>query len=56
MPVRDTPAAHYAETLAALSPHEYRRSYATVVQVGCSYPLSPYPGNTQPAFERECRG
>jgi 5-methylcytosine-specific restriction endonuclease McrA len=51
MPVRDTPAVHRAETLAALSPDEYRRSYATtplrVVQVGCLYPLSPYPGNTQ---------
>jgi hypothetical protein len=28
MPVRDTPAVHRAETLAALSPDEYRRSYA----------------------------
>jgi len=47
MPVRDIPAAHYAETLAAFSPDEYRGFYATtplhVVQVGCSYPLSPYP-------------
>jgi hypothetical protein len=56
MPVRDTPAGHRAETLAALSPDEYRRSYAStplrVVQVACLYPLSPYPGNTQ----RSCDG
>jgi hypothetical protein len=56
MPVRDIPAAHRAETLAALSPDEHRRPYATtplhVVQVGCSYPLSAYPGNAQ----RSCDG
>jgi hypothetical protein len=59
MPVRDTPAVHRAETLAALSPDEYRRSYATtplrVVQVGCLYPLSPYPGNTQRSCVRNNR-
>ena len=52
MPVRDTPAAHRAEIRAAFSPHEYRRAYATTplhaVQVGSSYPLSRYPGNTRP--------
>ena len=51
LPVRDTPAAHGAEIRAAFSPREYRRAYATTslqaVEVGCSYPLSPYPGNTQ---------
>jgi hypothetical protein len=56
MPVRDTPATHRAEIRAAFSPHEYRRTYATtsshMAQVGCSYPLSPYPGNTQ----RSCDG
>jgi 5-methylcytosine-specific restriction endonuclease McrA len=55
MPVRDTPAAHRAEIRAAFSPHEYCRTYATrsshVAQVGCSYPLSPYPGNTQRSFD-----
>ena len=49
MPVQDTPAAYYAETLAALSPDECHRFYATtplrVVQVGWSYPLLPCPGN-----------
>jgi hypothetical protein len=44
MPVRDTGAAHYAGTLAALSPDEYRGFYATtplhVVEVGRSYPLT----------------
>jgi hypothetical protein len=56
MLVRDAPAAHYAETLAALSPDEYRRFYATtplhVVQVGCSYPLLPCPSSTR----RSCDG
>src|SRR5215467_1647017 len=56
MPVRDTRAAHYAETLAALSSDEYRGFYATtplhVLEFGCSYPLSPYPGNTR----RSCDG
>ena len=56
MPVRDIPAARRAEALAALSPDEHRRPYATtplhVVQVGCSYPLSAYPGNAQ----RSCDG
>jgi hypothetical protein len=56
MPVRDTRSPHYAETLAALSPDEYRGFYATtplhVVEFGCSYPLSLYPGNTQ----RSCDG
>ena len=56
MPVRDTRAAHYAETLAALSPDEYRGFYATtplhVVEFGCSYHLSPYPGNPR----RSCDG
>jgi HNH endonuclease len=56
MPVRDTRAAHYGETLAALSPDEYRGFYATtplhVVEFGCSYPLSSYPGNTR----RSCDG
>jgi hypothetical protein len=56
MPVRDTPAAHRAEIRAAFSPHKYRRACATAplhaVQVGSSYPLSPYAGNTQ----RSCNG
>jgi hypothetical protein len=56
MPVRDTPAAHRAKIRAAFSPHEYCRAYATTplqaVEVGCSDPLSPYPGNTQ----RSCDG
>jgi hypothetical protein len=56
MPLRDTPAAHRAETLAALSPDEYRRFYATtplhVVQVGCSYALLPSSGSTR----RSCDG
>jgi hypothetical protein len=51
MPVRDTPAARRAEIRAASGPHEYRRAYATTplqaVEVGWSYPLSPYPANTQ---------
>ena len=56
MPVRDTPAAHCAGIRAALSPREYRRAYAATplhaVQVDWSYPLSPYPVNTQ----RSCDG
>jgi hypothetical protein len=56
MPVRDTPEAHRAKIRAAFNPHEYRRAYATTplqaVEVGCSDPLSPYPGNTQ----RSCNG
>jgi hypothetical protein len=56
MPVRDRSVVHRAEVRAALSPHEYRKAYATTsshaVPVGCSYLLSPYPGNTQ----RSCDG
>jgi hypothetical protein len=55
MPVWDTPAAHRAEIRAALSPHEYRSACATTplqaVEVGCSDPLSPYPGNAQRSRE-----
>jgi hypothetical protein len=56
MPVRDTAAAHRAKIRVAFSPHEYRGAYATTplqaVEVCCSEPLSPYPGNTQ----RSCDG
>ena len=52
MPVRNTPAAHRAEIRAAFSPHEYRKAPLQAVEVGCSDPLSPYPGYTQ----RFCNG
>jgi hypothetical protein len=43
------------DNLAALSPDEYRGFYATtplhVVGFGCSYPLSPYPGNPRRSYD-----